>query len=170
VTASKTFKTLAAASVAMLFSASAGAGTNTNHVSGHFDYVEQLATACGNLAVLCAKGHFSGGIQGSFVNTITSLVPSELVLQQVDFYTGNIVISTLFGQLKCGLAGALQNAGDGEFGEICVITGGTGVFAGATGYLQLVGGSTVGPNGLPIGLKGGGDYIGTIVTPANPNP
>lgn len=143
----------------------ADASGNSSIVSGEFGYKAQLPIVCGMSApLLCATGTFSGGIQGTFVNEITSLVPSVLVNEMVDFYTGSITITTRRGQLKCDLAGALQDSGDGEFGEICVITGGTGSYSGATGHLQLTGDSNT--SGLPIlGLSGSGEYRGKIVLP-----
>jgi len=76
---------------------------------------------------------------------------------------------TAGGNLSCQLAGALsQLSADGEFGEICEIRGGTGTYRGATGHLQLIGESVT--SGTPIlGLKGAGNYLGTINTPGNPS-
>jgi hypothetical protein len=71
--------------------------------------------------------------------------------------------------LSCQLAGALsQTSPDGEFGEICEVNGGTGTYQGATGHLQLIGESVT--SGTPIiGLKGAGQYLGTINTPGTPS-
>lgn len=159
---SRTLKTFAVAAVAAIFALPAQAATT--QVSGSFDSAEQPPLACGLRAILCATGNFSGGINGSYVTTITSLLPSVYVAQQVFFFTGGVVITTGAGQLRCNLAGALAATKDGAFGEICVITGGTGAYAGATGNLRLAGGIASGV--LPVlGLAGVGDYSGTIVTP-----
>jgi len=138
----------------------------TNNVTGHFTYVVQPPGAngpCGPASVLCATGNFTGGIQGSFTNTITTLVPSAVT--GVFYYSGNISIVTSGGNVSCQLAGALsQTSPDGEFGEICEIGSGTGTYQGATGHLQLIGQSDT--SGTPVlGLTGSGDYRGTIRLP-----
>lgn len=135
-----------------------------SEVYGRFNYAAQLPGACGLSALVCSTGTFSGSIQGGFTNAVTSLVPSSLVTEMVDFYTGHIVITTDRGQITCDLAGALQDSGDGEFGEICVVTGGTGSYSGVKGHLELIGDSNT--SGLPVlGLKGSGDYRGKLVLP-----
>ena len=52
-----------------------------------------------------------------------------------------MVLHAVGGDLRCDLNGAENAASgsEGEFGEICVITGGTGAFATAKGDLRLIG-------------------------------
>jgi hypothetical protein len=129
------------------------------NVSGAFTFVTASPTDC-PLPGLCATGAFQGGIQGRFTNNITSLVPSAV--PGASFFSGMITIHTASGDLNCGLAGALDTLGkDGEFGEICIVSGGTGSYKKATGHLELTGMST---SELIVVPKGGtGTYTGKVV-------
>jgi hypothetical protein len=154
------------AGVTALVAARTASATATNNVTGHLTYVVQspgVNGPCGAGSVLCATGQFTGGIQGSFTNTVTSLVPSAVA--GAFYYSGSIAIVTNAGNLSCDLAGALsQTSPDGEFGEICEIKSGTGQYNGATGHLQLIGQSDT--SGTPLlGLTGSGDYRGRFFTP-----
>lgn len=141
-----------------------GAGADPTSVGGTFTYTMTSPTACG-IAVVCAIGEFHGGIEGTFTNVITSLIPAPVL--GVFFYSGAITIHSGGGNLNCGLAGALNFLSkDGEFGEICVINGGTGVFKGATGHLQLTGMSSA--QLLFLGTHGGGDFGGKLIAPNLP--
>ena len=54
--------------------------------------------------------------------------------------------------------GVAQVGGDGPFVSICIVTGGTGKWAGATGYLRSSG-------TFLFGAGGTGTYDGKVVTP-----
>lgn len=141
------------------------AGADGVGVSGTFTYTTSPPTACG-VAVLCATGAFHGGIEGAFTNTITSLAPSPVV--GVDFFSGQITIRTDRGNLACGLAGALDSTSkDGEFGEICVINAGTGVYKDASGHLQLTGMTPT--KVVVVPANGFGQYTGTLIAPNLPS-
>jgi hypothetical protein len=144
----------AAPSVERAFATTEGTG-------GTFVYKMTLPTAC-PLAVICATGTFSGAIQGTFTNTITTFVPAAV--PGVSFFSGLIAIKTASGDLNCSLAGALNAVSkDGEFGEICVITGGTGTYKGATGHLRMTGFSSA--QLLILGESGSGEYQAKVVLP-----
>ncbi|MGH9156730.1 MAG: hypothetical protein ACRD1K_13045 [Acidimicrobiales bacterium] len=142
------------------------AGATTINVGGGFTFAADSPLAC-PLAVVCATGTFTGNIQGPFTNTITSLVPAPVV--GVGFFSGNIVVHTSRGDLRCGLAGALDTlSSDGEFGEICVITGGTHDYYKASGHLRLTGTSPQTQTPV-IGTTGSGEYQGKVVAPFAPS-
>jgi hypothetical protein len=79
----------------------------------------------------------------------------------VQYFTGKLMLTSLAGNLNCTLDGAanFNTASDGEFGEICVITGGTGTYANAKGDLRMIGTST---SQLLVIPSGSGIYQGTI--------
>lgn len=80
----------------------------------------------------------------------------------VDYYDGKLVLHTGSGDVKCDPNGALNTntTSQGEVGEICVITGGTGPYAHATGHFRMIGTS----NGSLSSPAGGGIYRGLIKT------
>ena len=83
------------------------------------------------------RGRLTGGIQGDFVFEATSTLPSNVAA--VLLYTGTLTVRTRHGDLSCINAGAFNTVGDGEVVDLCEITGGTGRYAGATGYLRVFG-------------------------------
>lgn len=136
-----------------------GAGAATRNVGGQFTFGAETLLDCPLGSVLCTKGNFTGNLAGPFTNVITSLLPSPNA--GVSFFSGRLTLHSDVGDLRCGLNGA-QNAlsTDGEFAEICVVTGGTGQYQGATGHLELTGTSSANP---PIlGEQGTGTCNGTI--------
>lgn len=119
-------------------------GTVTDHV-----------VECTSPAVLCTAGELKGDIKGELDFAITSLtpVPPDGALA----FTAVSTIRTSDGDLHCTDSGSFNSSatGQGEGVHLCIITGGTGRFAEATGYLQEwfnFGGTT-----------GEGRYVGTIV-------
>jgi len=152
---------LAAATVgALLFPERADAGTMK--VKGTFMFQGAALLECPLGTLNCATGTISGDIDGDLVVAITFFVPSPKPLQ-VLFFNGEFAIHTANGDLFCTTNGAnnINASSQGEFGEICVIHSGTGVYQGASGHLRLFGTSSVVLN-IPTGK---GDYKGTIITP-----
>lgn len=156
----KSYPALVAAiclSVATFTATSADAATKL--VSGQFTFAAASPLDCPLGSLVCTKGEFTGTLVGSFTNVVTILVASPTV--GVSFFSGNLTLHAKGGDLRCGLNGALNALSvDGEFAEICVITGGTGGFRGAKGHLELTGTSSANPPVL--GEEGTGTYTGTI--------
>jgi hypothetical protein len=143
-----------------VFAQTARAGTDGSQVSGSFQFAGKLLTRCPLGAVLCTSGSFSGSFQAPFQFSILTILPSATV--GVEYFDGQLVAQTPTGDLHCDLNGALDARSNsvGEFGEICVITGGTGVYKSATGHLRLMGVSSLSPVlGIPTGS---GEFRGTI--------
>jgi hypothetical protein len=138
----------------------ARAADDGSHPSGSFDFNGSLLIGCPTGAVLCTQGHLSGGLTGSFTMTLLTITPSAT--PGVNFFTGYLVLNTASGQLRCGLNGATNEttSSEGEFGEICEINGGTGIYKSARGDLRMIGTST---STLLI-PTGSGIYQGTVRT------
>lgn len=146
--------------------ATTAADAATVHVGGQFSFTAATALDCPLGSVLCTKGAFTGNLVGSFTNVVTSLLPSPNV--GASFFSGSLTLHTDVGDLRCGLSGALNAlSSDGEFAGICVVTGGTGVYRGATGHLELTGTSSANPPVL--GTTGSGTYNRTISGGAIPS-
>ena len=93
--------------------------------------------ACTSPIGLCTAGQLTGTINGDFVFTATSLQPSATA--GVLFYTGEIVVQTSRGEVRCQDAGAFQTAEPGGVVDLCTITGGTGDWAGVSGHIRIHG-------------------------------
>jgi hypothetical protein len=150
------------ATAAGVFPQVAQAGTDGTQISGSFQFAGKLLTGCPLGAVLCTSGSFSGSFQAPFQFSILALLPSPTV--GVEYFNGKLVAHATGGDLTCDLNGALDanSTSPGEFGEICVITGGTGVYQGATGHFRLNGLSTLSP--ILMIPTGSGDYRGSLIT------
>ena len=124
---------MGAALVALTLVAS-GAFAGSRSVQG--EIVDQVVTDGSCTAIICTRGVYSGTIRGTFEFAITSLTPTDL--PNVQSFVGHSTIHTAKGDLRCADSGSFnadpQSSGEGV--HLCVITGGTGRYAGATGYLQ----------------------------------
>jgi hypothetical protein len=67
-------------------------------------------------------------------------IPSPVV-GSIGFSQAKTVIETKKGDIECEVEGALFDlaGADHAFVDLCLITGGTGVYEGASGYIQEVG-------------------------------
>jgi hypothetical protein len=137
---------------------------NSNQPSGQFSFTGHLLTGCPVGAVLCTHVTLTGGVSGTGTLSLLTLIPSVTV--GVDYFDGKLALNTADGKFNCDLNGALDMlpSRQGEFGEICVITGGTGKYAHATGHLRMSGLSTFQNLVIP---SGSGDYKGQVngITP-----
>ena len=124
---------------------------------GQFSFSPHVIVGCPVGAVLCTNVTYTGDIQGSGPLVLLAIVPSPTV--GVNYFNGKQTIHTAQGDLRCDLNGATNTLGaQGEFGEICSITGGTGAYAHAKGHLRMFGTST-NVLGIPTGS---GDYKASI--------
>jgi hypothetical protein len=122
------------AAVVVLAIAASGALAGSRSVDGKV--VDQVVTDGSCTAILCTRGVYSGTIRGTVEFAITSLTPTDL--PNVQGFVGHSTIHTANGDLRCADSGSFnadpQSSGEGV--HLCVVTGGTGRYAGATGYLQ----------------------------------
>jgi hypothetical protein len=139
--------------------APANASTSTVNVAGTFSFKGSLLVGCPTGSLLCTSGSMNGGVHGNFTMNLISALPAPD--PGVQYFTGKLTLTSLAGKLNCTLDGAanFNTTSEGEFGEICVITGGTGTYANAKGDLRMIGTST---SQLLIIPSGTGIYQGTI--------
>jgi hypothetical protein len=144
-----------------LLSQEARAGSDGSQVSGNFSFSGRLLFGCPVGAALCTSGTMSGSLSGPFTLTLLTALPSPTL--GVYYFNGKLVLHTSGGDLNCDLNGAsdFNAASEGEFGEICVVTGGTGVYKTAKGDLRLTGTST---SVLGLIPSGGGSFQGLVTT------
>ena len=116
----------------------------------------QLAS-CAAPAGLCFDGTVKGDLKGTIHGDINSLAPTQQPgVQLVDVTT---TIHTKKGDLHFAHEQVVYNTtpdGDGEFSWLMEITGGTGIYAGATGYMQGAG------NAPPATGVSTSPYVGEI--------
>lgn len=111
-----------------------------SRATGNFSSSVLPAAECTSAIGICTRGTLTGGLKGEFSFVGTSLMPSaDTPTTGVVFYTGDLTLTTKDGELRCKDAGALLTTGAGAVSSVCVIVGGTGGFAGATGTIQFTG-------------------------------
>jgi hypothetical protein len=133
----------------------ASADTSVKTVNGHVED-QVVSDPCASPVGICTVGRLTGGIQGDLEFTITSLVPTNA--SGVLFFTAVSTVRTATGDIHCADSGSFNttSGSDREGVHLCHITGGTGEFQGASGYLQETFNF--------VGTVGQGDYRGKVVT------
>jgi hypothetical protein len=108
------------------------------NVSGQFRSERVAPPDCTSPVALCTEGRSRGDINGPFTLTGTSIIPTaQTPTTGVVAYTADVVQNTRHGSLFCKDTGVTKVAGDGAASSICVVTGGTGIYATAAGYIQF---------------------------------
>jgi hypothetical protein len=135
----------------------ATAHPGTLKVKGTFESQSFTGPTCTAPTGQCFKGTFHGSLRGTTEGSLLSLTPT----QQPDVVLIDVssTIHTPHGDLTSSHQQIVSNASpssSGEFSVLSEITGGTGRYAGATGYLQGVG--TLSPS---TGMRTG-TYVGQI--------
>ena len=124
--------------------------------------ISQLLTGseCTSPVGLCTYGRFIGGIKGDFTLIVQTLTPTpDTSVTGVLHYTGDITIRTNNGDIfdkDAGAFNALPNS-TGDVGAVSTITGGTGIYAGASGRIRIAGTFTPADGG-------DSDYEGEVCT------
>lgn len=147
--------TLAAVAATATLALTADASSDAQQAQGHLRS-QAFTVGCTSPVALCTAGRMDGVIEGDFVFTADSLVPSDT--PGVFFYTGHIVVQTSRGQLTCQDAGAYSFADPtGPVADLCTIVAGSGDWSGVNGTLRIHGTFT---------LAGGGDsrYEGELTS------
>lgn len=99
---------------------------------------ELLTTGCTSPIGLCTAGRLTGTVNGDFVFAANRLEPTDT--PGISFYTGEIVVETQKGELRCASAGVYSFVDPaGPVVDMCTITSGTGDWAGTTGHLRIHG-------------------------------
>ena len=149
-------------SVGLVAFASGPASAKPDFVSGRFDLQASTGPQCPPPLQICMNGRVNGKVNGTF-NFQPATFESTEGLPTTLLTTGTATVQSGTDTLRCEHAGALQigNDGpnsDGPFVSLCIITGGTGKWAGAQGYLRITGTFTVAGGGA-------GSYDGRLVLP-----
>ena len=147
------FAALSLAAVAALVLAAGGAFAGATSVKG--TVVDHVVTDGPCQAILCTRGAYAGKVKGDFDFQITALAPTDV--PGVQTFVGSSTIHTRRGDLRCADSGSFNAspASSGEGVHLCVITGGTGAYEGATGYLQ--------ERFHFVGAEGRGEYEGEVM-------
>jgi hypothetical protein len=118
-----------------VYGAQALGSSDVQQIHGHL-VSQAVTTGCTSPVGLCTAGRLEGVINGDFVFTASSLQPSAT--PGVFFYTGEIVVTTNQGEVRCQDAGAYSFVDpSGPVVDLCTITGGTGKYAGVSGHLRI---------------------------------
>jgi len=131
-------------------------------VVGSFE-AHVVTEGCQSPAGLCTAGRVWGGIQGSYVFTMTNAIPNgEPTVPTILFFTGHSIVTLKSGDVVLGTDTGAIDLPPGQGGFASLITfhpGGSGSTANATGQIRLRGDFD------PIAGTTSGDYLGTICTP-----
>jgi hypothetical protein len=91
---------------------------------------------CGSATGVCSSFTAKGDINGDGVVSVDTFPSNE----KLSISNAHTVIHTKKGDLTCSEAAIFDRDGaDHAFVDLCVISGGTGIYEGATGYIQEVG-------------------------------
>jgi len=106
-------------------------------VKGKFTLEAFTGPDCTSAAGICATSNFSGDFAGTSVFIGSSVIPSvDTPTTGVVFLTGDTTLTTKGGVLLTKDAISLSTVGNGEFGEVDSIVGGTGQRATTLANLQ----------------------------------
>lgn len=142
----------------ILVATQAIAASTCQKVKGKFTLQAITGPACNSSVGVCANGNFSGDLAGTSVFIGSSLIPSvDTPTTGVVFLTGDTALTTKNGILLTKDAISLSTTGNGEFGEVDSIVGGTGEWAGYTGKFTAT--------GTFINGSGDGIYSGEVCAP-----
>lgn len=127
-------------------------------VKGKFTLQAFTGPECTSAVDICAAGNYSGDLAGTSVFIGSSVIPSaDTPTTGVVFLTGDTTLTTDGGVLLTKDAISLSTTGNGEFGEVDTIVGGTGSWQGYTGKFTAT--------GTFISGMGAGTYSGEVCAP-----
>jgi hypothetical protein len=153
---------LALVAAALVLAATAGGG-NGRDQPGSIDLDGKLsgisnffAPACTSVTGVCSRFSIKGTIKGDGVVFIDTIPTAEGLSH------AHTVIHTKRGDLTCSEIAIFDLVGDDHgFVDLCIVTGGTGRYSGASGYIQEVGTFDFTSN------VGGGHYHGRLFFPSD---
>lgn len=135
------------------------AAPSCKKVKGKFTLQAFAGPECTSPISLCANGTFSGDFAGTSVFIGSNLIQSvDTPMTGVVFLTGDTTLTTNGGTLLTKDAITLATTGNGEFGEVDTIVGGTGQWTGYTGKFTATGTFTSASGGA-------GTYSGEVCAP-----
>ena len=109
---------------------------------------------CGSPTGICSSFEATGDLKGDGKVSVDTFPTNDVP----SYTTARTVIRTRKGDLRCTEAALFDLVGpEHTFVDQCIITGGTGIYAGASGYIMEVGSFDFAAN------LGEADYYGKIV-------
>jgi hypothetical protein len=137
-------------------SANGRASSETVVLEGQLSGISNFfAPACTSVTGVCSRFSIKGSIKGDGVVFIDTFPTAEGLSH------AHTVIHTKRGDLMCSEIAIFDLIGDDHgFVDLCIVSGGTGTYAGATGYIQEVGTFDFASN------VGGGHYHGKLLLPS----
>lgn len=150
---------LVAAALVLAATAGGGNGRDQSHsidLEGKLSGISNFfAPDCTSVTGVCSRFSIKGAIKGDGVVFIDTIPTAEGLSH------AHTVIHTKRGDLMCSEIAIFDLVGsDHGFVDLCIVTGGTGRYAGATGYIQEVGTFDFTTN------VGGGHYHGKLIFPS----
>jgi hypothetical protein len=147
-----------AAALAFATTSAGGNGrgsSNSIELEGKLSGISNFfAPACTSATGVCSRFSIRGEIKGDGVVFIDTFPTTEGLSH------AHTVIHTKRGDLTCSEIAIFDLVGnDHGFVDLCIVTGGTGKYTGATGYIQEVGTFDFASN------VGGGHYHGKLILP-----
>jgi hypothetical protein len=135
------------------------AASNCKKVNGKVSLQPVTGPACTSPIGICGTGLFTGDLKANSEFTGTSLTSTvDTPTTGVVVLTADNVFHTDTGDLITKPALVLSTTGAGDVAVVDTVMGGTGGWAGATGFIKAIG--TLDPT-----AGGEGAYIGEICTP-----
>jgi hypothetical protein len=135
---------------AVFFASGSSAAPKSTPLHGKMRNIANFA--CTSATHVCSSFVATGDINGDGVVSVDTFPSADGISK------AHTVIQTGKGELRCNEAAIFDLAGsDHAFVDLCIISGGTGSYAGATGYIQEVGTFDFAAN---VGQL---DYYGKIV-------
>jgi hypothetical protein len=132
------------------------ASARSNFVSGGLRFQDVTGVSCTSSVGLCRTGKFGEPLTGRFTLTGTALqATADTATTSVSWYSADMTITSRRGTITCKDTGVLRTVGLKPMTSFCVITGGTGRYANASGMLRFYTSYTT-PG------AGKGSYKGTV--------
>jgi hypothetical protein len=121
--------------IVLAVAGSAGPVSGSSSLNGRMLQISNFGgPGCGSVTGVCSSFTSTGSLAGEGTVFIDTFPTADGISK------AHTVIRTHKGDLHCSEAAVFDLVGsDHAFVDLCVITGGTGMYAGASGYLQEVG-------------------------------
>jgi hypothetical protein len=119
---------------------SSNAASNTKKLHGKMVDIQNFGgPGCSSPTGVCSRFTAKGDIKGEGLVEVETF-PAADAPGYPAYSRANTVITTKKGNLTCNEAALFDVPGeDHAFVDLCIISGGTGIYEGATGYIQEVG-------------------------------
>jgi hypothetical protein len=132
---------LSLTAVGVVLAGSGDAAPKTKRLHGKMENIRNFfAPTCTSVTGVCSSFDAKGDIKGQGLVEIDTFPASQGPAPTPAYSGAHTVIHTKKGDLTCTEAALFDLIGpDHGFVDECIITGGTGIYEGATGYIQEVG-------------------------------